>query len=103
MRLCREIVRESLEGRGSAARRVRERLRDEPIGEPGVARQKRTVQVGSDRPFDATTLKTGRSVVPEAVQHSPERKCVFIEHRSTRVVLEACKRVPLSGLELAFE
>ena len=48
-----ELVGERLELRRLAARAVRERLREQPVGEPRVARQQRAVEIRADRAPDA--------------------------------------------------
>src|SRR5688500_1393699 len=80
-----------------------ERLGEQPVGEPGVARQQRAVQIGADGAADATALAAGLAVVPEAGHDPAERLGTGIEARAAGVVLEPGKRVALPWLELALE
>ena len=59
-----------------AARRfgARQRLREQPVGEPRVPRQQRTVEVRADRAADAAPLEAGLAVVPEPVEDAAERR-----------------------------
>ena len=58
---------------GGLRRRVRERLREQPVGEPRVAREERAVQVRADRAPDAAALEAALAVVPEARDDAAER------------------------------
>ena len=69
-----EPVGQRLELRRLAAGRMRERLREQPVGEPRVARQQRPVQVRADRPADAAALEAGVAVVAEPGDDAAERR-----------------------------
>src|SRR5439155_24250359 len=51
-----EFVCEGLEPGRLPAAGVRERLRQDPIGEPRIAGQERAVEIGADRPPEPATL-----------------------------------------------
>src|SRR5687768_2851418 len=78
-------------------------LRQEPVGEPGVPREERAVEVRPDRTADAAAFESALSVVPEARDDAAESLGTRIEHRAPGVVLEARQKLALAGLELAFE
>jgi hypothetical protein len=100
-------LRFELVGKGRQLRRLTEAmgqgLAEEPVGEPGVARQKWPVEVGTDNPAHTTALEAALAVVPEARDDTPERIRAWIEPGSADVVLEAGERASDSGLELALE
>src|SRR5881397_2529104 len=98
-----ELVRKRLERLGVAPRRVGERLRQHPIGEPRVAREQRAMEVRADRAADATAFVPALAVVAEAGDHTAERFRAVVEMRPARLVLEAGKRSPDAGVELALE
>ena len=87
-----QLVRERLELGRLAARRVGERLREQPVREPRVARQQRAVQVRPDRAPDAAALEPALAVVAEAVDDAAERQRAVVEVRAAGVVLEARER-----------
>src|SRR5207302_7762874 len=87
-----ELVAERLQRRDRAAGRVRERLCEHPIREPGVSRQQRAVEIRPDSAADATTLVATLTVVAEPGDDAPKRQRVLIEQRSARVILEAGDR-----------
>src|SRR5581483_10210298 len=74
-----EDVRERLELRRLAAAAMRERLGEEPVREPRVARQERPVEVRPDHPAGATALEAALAVVPEAGEDAAERLGAGIE------------------------
>jgi hypothetical protein len=80
-----------------------ERLRQQPVGEPGVARQQRPVQVRPEHASRATALEAALTVVAEAREHAPERLRARIELRPARMVLEPGQRSSPSRLELALD
>ena len=102
MRLRLELVVQRLEDRRLAARAVRRRLRQQPIGEPGVAREQRPVQVRADRAADATALVAALAVVPEPGDHASERLGALVEDGAPGVVLEPGER-PLLARKGALE
>jgi hypothetical protein len=79
------------------------RLRQEPVGEPGVAREERSVEVRPDRTADAAAFEAALAVVPETRDDAAEGLSAWIEHRAPGVVLEAGQEPALAGLELALE
>ena len=96
MRLRLELVVQRLEDRRLAARAVRRRLRQQPIGEPGVAREQRPVQVRADRAADSTALVAALAVVPESGDHTSERLGALVEDGAPGVVLEPGERPVLA-------
>src|SRR5580765_54869 len=74
VRLHFELVGQRFELGRLASGGVSERLREEPVREPRVARQQRTVQIGADRSTHATALEAALAVVAEAVDDTPERQ-----------------------------
>ena len=56
-----------------------QRRGDQPVGEPGVLRQQRPVQVGPDHVGAARALDRCRAVVAVAAQHPPERLALGAE------------------------
>ncbi len=99
-----ELVRQRLEwGSLAAAEPVRECLREQPVGEPGIARQERPVEIGADDAPGAAALEAAFAVVAEAREHPSERLGTGVEVRTAGMVLEAGDRPPLSGLELALD
>ena len=89
-----EGVLERLELGRLLAGRVRQRLCEQPVGEPGIPRQQRAVEVRADRAADAAALEAGLAVVPEAGDDAAERLGAGVEQRAAGVVLEACERPP---------
>ena len=102
MRRGLELVVERLEDRRLPARAVRRRLREQPVGEPGVAREQRPVQVRADRAADPAALVAALAVVAEARDHASERLGALVEDRAAGVVLEPGERPRLAG-EVALE
>src|SRR5438552_317647 len=82
---------------------MRQSLREQPVGEPGIARQERAVQVGADRTVDAAAFPAALAVVAEPRDDAPERLRTWIEARAPGVVLEAGQRPPHPRLQLALE
>ena len=72
-----------------AVRRVRERLSEQPVGQPRVPRKQRAVEVRPDRPAEPAAFEPRRAVVAESEDDAPERRCARVEQRPPRVVLEA--------------
>src|SRR5690348_5462961 len=87
MRLALELVGERLQPLLDAA--VRERLLEQPVGEPRVAREKRTVQIGAVRALVAAALEARLPVVPEPKDDPAERLGAVVQDGAARVVLEA--------------
>src|SRR5712691_12208505 len=103
MRLRLELVRKRRQFRGLAAAAMCERLLEQPVGEPRVARQERAVQIRADRAAEPAAFMTALAVVAEAVDDPAERLRTRIETGAARVVLEAGERSRRAGLELALE
>jgi hypothetical protein len=80
-----------------------ERVRDEPVCKPGISRQERPVEVGSDRPPDPAPFEPRLAVVPESEDDPAQRLGPRLEDRSPSMVLETSELVPISRLELAVE
>jgi len=74
-----ELVRERSELGRLAAGAMRECLCEEPVGEPGVARQQRPVQIRADRPAEPAAFVAALAVVAEAGHDTPERFRAGIE------------------------
>ena len=72
MRLLFELVVERRQHR-RLAEAVRECLRQQPVGEPRVARQERSVQVRPDGTPDAAALVAALAVVAETCDDAAER------------------------------
>src|SRR5262249_8071780 len=100
--LAFELVRKSIEGRGST-RASCYCLSEQPVCEPGVAGQKRSVQVRSNRPLQPAALEPALTVVPESGDDAAERLGSVIEDRPTGVILEPRERPRLTLLKLALE
>ena len=66
MRFVFELVDEGCQVR-QIAKAMCERLRKQPVGEPGVAWQERAVQVRPDGAPDAAALQIGRASCRERV------------------------------------
>src|SRR4029453_16148412 len=103
VRLSLEAVRQRLQLRRSFARRVRERLRQQPVGKPWISREQRAVEVRADRPADPDALVARLTVVPEPGDDPSERLGTRIQAGATGVVLETRDRTALAGLELALD
>ena len=82
---------------------MRECLGEQPVGEPGVAGQKRAVEVGADHAPGAAALEAALAVVAEACEHTSERLGARIEVRAPGMILEAGDRPLLTRLELALD
>src|SRR5205823_8157726 len=100
VRLQLVVVRKGIELR-RLTQTMRERLREQPVGKPRIARQERPVQIGAHGPTDAAALPTALAVVAEACDDAPEGERLGIEARSPRVVLEARQRLTVTRLQLA--
>ena len=92
MRAALELVGQRLELAAPRRRSVRERLREQPVGEPRVARQERPVEVRADRAAGAAALEAALAVVAEAGDDAAERLGAGVEPRAAGVVLEAGER-----------
>ena len=66
-----------------------ERQLDQPIGEPDVLRQKRSVEVGADQVAAAHALVAVAPVVPVPLEDAAERPLSLAEVRTAAVILEA--------------
>ena len=102
MRLALELVLEGLQLRGFAEA-MSQSLRKQPVGEPRVARQQRSVQIRPDRAADTTALPAAHTVVAETGDDPTERDGARIEPRPPGVVLEARERSADTRLQLALE
>src|SRR5712691_2701784 len=80
-----------------------ERLRKQPVCEPWIARQERSMEIGADRTTETAAFVPAFAVVPEAGNDAPDRLGARIEPRAARVILEAGERLPVARLELAVE
>src|SRR5580765_847699 len=92
VRLHFELVGQRFELGRLASGGVSERLREEPVREPRVARQQRTVQIGADRSTHATALEAALAVVAQAVDDTPERERSLVEPRPPGMILEPSER-----------
>src|SRR5436190_11760512 len=97
-----ELVRQRLEDRDLSGA-VRDRLRQQPVGQPRVPRQQGPMQVGPDRATAAAALVPALAVVAEARDDAAEGFGTLVEDRPPRVILEAGESAPLARLELALE
>ena len=79
---------------GRLAVAMRERLREQPVGEPGIPRQERAMEVRPEGASDAATLPTTLAVIAEPGHDSAERLRALVQTGSSRVVLEARQRPP---------
>src|SRR5439155_14958712 len=102
MRLGLEVIREGLQPRRLAVA-MRERLREQPVGKPGVPRQEWAVEVRPDRAPDAAALPAALAVVAEPGDDAAEWLRARIQACPACVILEARKRAADPGLELALE
>jgi hypothetical protein len=82
---------------------MRERLLEQPVREPRIARQERAVQIRPDRALEPAPLEAAAAVVAEARDHPAERLGAGIEPRATCMVLEAGDRARHTGLELCLD
>src|SRR5260370_11359460 len=64
-----ELVRQRRKVGWVAAGSVGERLREQPVGEPGVPGQKRAVEVRADRATDSGSFVAALAVIAEAGDH----------------------------------
>src|SRR5262245_42307344 len=92
VRLLLQRVRERIE-LDLAAGRVGQRVGEQPIREPRVARQQRAVQVRAVHAASAAALEARLAVVPEARDHAAERLGALVQEGAARVVLEAGQRL----------
>src|SRR5437868_307779 len=97
-----ELAGERLERRRLAVT-MRERLRQQPIGEPGIPGEERPMEVRAERTPDATALPATLAVVAEPGYHAAERLRTRVEASATRAVLEASQRTAQAGRKLARE
>src|SRR5207244_3447523 len=103
MRFRLEVVREPLELGRLGPRTMGDRLREEPVREPGVPWEQRAVQIRSDRASAAAALVPALAVVPETGDDAAERRDSRPEHGAPGMVLEPCERPRPARLELALE
>ena len=93
---------ERLELRRLAAGAMRDRLREQPVGEPRVARQQRPVEIRADRAAGAAALEAALAVVAEAGDDAAERLGARIEQRPAAWFSKPAS-VAVARLELALE
>src|SRR5713226_3904317 len=84
-------------------RRKLRRIPARPVGEPGVSRQERTVEVRADGSADPRSLVAALTVVAEAGDHAAERLGPRVEARTAHMVLEPGEGATHTSLELALE
>ena len=92
-----EVVRQRLEPERLASRCMRERLCEQPVGEPGIPWQERSVQVCADRSSKPAAFESALAVVAEAEDDTSERLSARVERRAAGVVLEAGERAAGPG------
>src|SRR5512133_3807102 len=78
-------------------------LLEQPVGEPGVARQERAVQVRPDSTPDAAALPAAHAVVAEPGHHAAEWLSACVEVCPSRMVLESGQCPTDARLELALQ
>ena len=103
VRACLEPVGQRLQLRRLSTRRVPQGLGQQPVSQPGIAGEQRTVEIGADRAPDPDAFIPGLTVVSEPGDDAAERLCTRIEPSSARVVLKTRDGPALPGHELAFE
>src|SRR4029453_2434624 len=86
-----------------SARSMRQRLSEQPGGEPRVPGEERSVQIRPDRAADATALVPAFAVVPEPGEDPAERLRAHVQHRAAGVVFEPGQGSHPPRLELALE
>src|SRR5262245_32392802 len=82
---------------------MRERLREQPVREPGIAGEQRPMEVRADGAPEAAALEAALAVVAEAVNDPAQGLGARVEPRAAGMVLEAGKRLDKARLELALE
>ena len=102
MRLLFELIVEWCQLR-RLTEAMRECLLEQPVGEPGVARQERAVQVRPDNTPDAAALPAAHAVVAESRNDSAEWLSACVEMRPSCVVLESGECPTDARLELALQ
>jgi hypothetical protein len=102
MRLLFELVCKRLQ-LSTLAEAMLERPRQEPVGQPGVPRKERPVEVRADGRADPNALQAALAVVAEARHDPTERLRVGVEPRDSGVVLETGQRPAHTRLELALQ
>src|SRR5205085_8092243 len=104
MGLGLQLVSQPVEARNlRRARAVRERLREQPVREPRVARQERAVQVRPHDPAGPAALVAALAVVAEARDDAAERLGARVQVRPAGVVLEARECPFVARLTLALQ
>src|SRR5262245_19370562 len=91
-----ELVGQRIE-RDLGAGRVCERLPEQAVREPRVAREQRAVEVRAVHAAGAAALETGGPVVAEPRDHASERLGALVEVRAACVVLEPGERAAGAG------
>ena len=83
-----ELVWQRLQlGSLRGAQPVRERLREQPVGEPGISGQKRPVQIRADDAPGTAALEAALAVVAEARENAAEGLGVRVEARAAGMIL----------------
>src|SRR2546423_15261822 len=101
MRLVFELVAEGCQFRRLAVA-MRERLPEQPVGEPRVPRQEWTVEVRPDRTPDAAAFPAALAVVAEPGDDPAEWLRARVQVRPSRVILAARQRATQPRLEVAL-
>jgi len=97
-----ELVGEGLQLRDPAVA-MRQRLLEQPVGEPGIPRQERPMEVRPDGAPDPAALPAALAVIAETCHDTAKGLRTRIQAGSTRVILEAGERMTHAGLELALK
>src|SRR5881409_482428 len=97
-----EVVGQRVESRWLAAP-PGDGLSQQPVRKPRIAGQKRPVQVRAAGSAGAAAFVSALAVVAEPRDDAAQRLGALVQIRAARVVLEACKRPALPGLQLARE
>src|SRR5690348_379850 len=82
---------------------MRQCLRQQPVGKPGVPGEERPMQVGPDRASYATPFIAAFAIVSEPGDDATERRHARVEMRAAGMVLKARETRPHAWLELALE
>src|SRR5439155_2049214 len=82
---------------GVGCRRVRDRLREQPVREPRVSWQQRSVQIRADGTAQPAAFVAAPAVVAETGDDAPQWLGVGVELRPPGVVLEAGERPARPG------
>src|SRR5262249_56352674 len=89
VRLGFERVVQRLELGRLAPGAVRQRLGEQPIREPRIAGEERSVEVGADRTVDPAALEPAPAVVGEGGDHPAARPGAPVQNRPAAVIRDA--------------